>query len=234
MIAINCDLGEWESSRQTEWMMGRIQQANVACGGHAGGPQQIALCKRLAESNGVRLGMHPGVGGNRGRGDVSNLSVEEFSELLWTQYAVFLKYAGKPMHTKLHGSLYHLTESDELMRSVYLDFAIKTRLPVMALAGGQVLAEFKERGGEAISEGFLDRHYREDGSLVERKDGGMVATAEEAIDRWRSITSGEGIRAVSGNTLKLPFNSLCVHSDSSILQQLFDHFQGEDLMDHQS
>ena len=207
--------------------MQRIQQANAACGGHAGGGQPLALCQRLAEKHEVRLGMHPGVAENKGRGDVSHLNPKDLERLLAEQYQTFIKYAGKPTHIKLHGSLYHVTESNPFLRSAYLDFAIARDLPVMALAGGRVLGELKERGGAGIAEGFLDRHYEEDGSLVEREQGGMVATAAEAVERWREASLGLGIRAHTGKRLQSNLDSLCVHSDSPVLHQLFDLLQDD-------
>ena len=205
--------------------MQHIQQANAACGGHAGGRQQLALCQRLAEKHEVRLGMHPGVAEEMGRGDVSHLKPKDLEQLLVEQHRTFIKYAGKPTHIKLHGSLYHVTESDPFMRSAYLDFAIARDIPIMALAGGRVLGELMENEISGIAEGFLDRHYEEDGSLLKREQGGMVATAAEALERWREASLGLGLRAYTGKRLQCNLDSLCVHSDSPILHQLFDLLQ---------
>ena len=60
-MLLNCDLGEWETAEETDWMMARIQLANVACGWHAGSPGQIVLCKQLGEKYRVECGIHPGV-----------------------------------------------------------------------------------------------------------------------------------------------------------------------------
>ena len=69
-LDLNCDLGEGEPLAKTRALMRCITSANVACGGHAGNVQSMERCIRLAKKYGVRLGAHPGVSANFGRGAV--------------------------------------------------------------------------------------------------------------------------------------------------------------------
>lgn len=58
-MSLNCDLGESESITSTSvehYVMPHINMANIACGGHAGNEETIALTIRLAKSHNVIVG----------------------------------------------------------------------------------------------------------------------------------------------------------------------------------
>ena len=61
-MLLNCDLGEsygnWRMPMDPE-VMPHIDQANVACGFHAGDPLTIAATLKLAARHGVTVGAHP-------------------------------------------------------------------------------------------------------------------------------------------------------------------------------
>lgn len=61
-ILLNCDMGEsfgvWTLG-QDEAVMPFIDQANLACGFHAGDPLSIQRSVALAVEHGVRIGAHP-------------------------------------------------------------------------------------------------------------------------------------------------------------------------------
>lgn len=61
-LRLNCDLGESFGS----WIMGldeavmpHIDQANIACGFHAGDPLVLQKTLELAKANNVTIGAHP-------------------------------------------------------------------------------------------------------------------------------------------------------------------------------
>ena len=61
-MLLNCDLGEsfgvWIMGADAE-VMPLIDQANIACGFHAGDPMVMQKTVRLALSHNVSLGAHP-------------------------------------------------------------------------------------------------------------------------------------------------------------------------------
>lgn len=62
----------------------------------------------------------------------------------------------------------------------------------------------------AIAEGFIDRTYRDDGTLVPRSDGGAIITEPAAAAKQAVSLAGE-------------VESLCIHSDTpSALQILIE------------
>jgi len=222
-MLINCDLGEWESDADLAWMMKHIKQANVACGFHAGSIKKMILCKELADEYNVQCGMHPGVKGEKGRGNIDTLSVCEFYDLLEAQYLQFEKYSGKPTHVKLHGSLYHLSEAREDISKAYIDFAGSLSLPIIALATGAVQTLAEESQIKCYAEGFIDRNYHADGSLVSRSESNAELSNEDAIwNRVEHLQKEKGIVAVDGAVLSFSFDTLCVHSDSPLSKYALD------------
>ena len=57
-MKLNCDLGEGADCEVA--VMPFIDQANIACGAHAGNPELIRETMALAQQHGVSVGAHPG------------------------------------------------------------------------------------------------------------------------------------------------------------------------------
>src|SRR2546426_49900 len=106
---LNCDLGEREGLARRRALMRWITSANVACGGHAGNRRSMESCVRLAKQFNVRLGAHPGIPANFGRGRVQ-ITPAELEDLLREQVGSLAEIARRVRvrlhHIKLHGSLY--------------------------------------------------------------------------------------------------------------------------------
>jgi UPF0271 protein len=69
-------------------------------------------------------------------------------------------------------------------------------------------------GVRAVSEVFIDRAYRGDGSLLPRSVAGAVLTDVDAVTERavRMVVDGT-VHAVDGSTLDLRAESLCTHGD---------------------
>lgn len=202
-MIINCDLGEWESREQTEALMRLIGAANIACGGHAGDRDSIRFCTDLAREHGVLIGAHPGLPAVGGRGEALP-SPAQFRELLLTQLQTFYEVTDDLHHVKLHGSLYHAVERHEFLTEVYVD-VLTNHFPcaVFALAGGSFAKRATDIGLRVFSEGFADRGYLPDGSLIPRsEDGALIHDLDVIRDRALSWQANQAIQTV------------CVHSDS--------------------
>ena len=59
MTLINCDLGECLSPNTDEQIMPLIDQASIACGGHAGDSESMSRAVQLAKRYQVQIGAHP-------------------------------------------------------------------------------------------------------------------------------------------------------------------------------
>ncbi|MFC5050766.1 LamB/YcsF family protein [Rubritalea spongiae] len=224
-IFLNCDLGEWESPAQTASLMPYLHMANIACGGHAGSTDTIAHCQQLAESQkpiAVSAGAHPGVAdtdGSRGRTLPDHFSVDNFTSLLEIQIQRYI-HAADLNHIKLHGALYHLTESDETFRQAFLEF-VRNRclISIVCLAGGEVAQAAEERGMPILPEIFLDRHYQANGQLLERSHpDALITDANLIVDRLEQLKHTHTLTAHDGTIIHFPNHydclTACVHSDS--------------------
>ncbi|HEU0010682.1 MAG TPA: 5-oxoprolinase subunit PxpA [Verrucomicrobiae bacterium] len=218
---MNCDLGEGEPSALTRALMRCVTSANVACGGHAGDLDTMAACVGLAKQFGVRLGAHPGPWsrGDFGRGPL-RLAARELELLLVHQVGALERLARREYvrlrHIKLHGALYHASESDESIARAYLA-AVRAWWPrcvVFARAGGRVARLARRAGVRVWEEAYLDRGYREDGTLVPRDAPGALLDNERSVKQRleRLIVDGV-IETVSIRPLKLRPKTLCLHSD---------------------
>ena len=221
-IDFNCDLGEGEPVAWTRALMRWITSANVACGGHEGNLQNMVRCVQLARRFGVRVGAHPGPWSrdDRGRGFV-RITPEELELLLLHQVSAFeLVTRREEMqlhHIKLHGALYHATESDELLARCYIATVRRwwPRAKIYALAGGTV-ARVALRSGVAVwEEAFADRGYRDDASLVPR--GGpdaLLTNVATVTERVLDLVTRHQVATVTGHIFQLRPQTICLHSDT--------------------
>lgn len=222
---LNCDLGEGEPPERTAALFEFVDAANVACGGHAGDDRSMGRCLELAARNSVHLGAHPGYPNREDFGRSSargGLTVSRLEELLSAQVerlASLARDAGVVLHhVKLHGALYHDVETDRPLATAYLRI-VASRWPglrVFARAGGSVESVAQELGSEVEvwSEGFLDRGYREDGTLVPRGEpGSMLEDPALVLERLADLRGRGGCRATGGGWVALSPRTLCVHGD---------------------
>ncbi len=221
-LDLNCDLGEGEPLSRTRALMRWITSANVACGGHAGDRRSMEACARLASSNGVRLGAHPGPWnrGDFGRG-TARLAPDEFELLLLHQVGALEQIARanglRLHHIKLHGALYHASEERAVLATRYAA-AVKRfwpRAKIFARASGLVARVARGAGLTVWEEAFADRGYRDDGTLVPRDESNAVVTQTRiVIARVCGLLAKGGLTSESGKRIAIRPQTLCIHSDT--------------------
>lgn len=197
-----------------------ITSANVACGGHAGDAESMQHCVALARKHKVRLGAHPGPWDRpqSGRGEVQ-ITGEELELLLLQQVSALQRIASNRgvelRHIKLHGALYHATERDPCLAEKYLAIVQRwwPKAIVCALAGGTV-ARLACGRVQIWEEAFLDRNYRDDGSLVPRADANaLILRSRDLAARLEQLSRGT-ILTVAGKVLAARPRTLCIHADT--------------------
>jgi UPF0271 protein len=225
---LNCDLGEGEPLVRTRQLLAHVTSANIACGGHAGDVITMQRCVRLAKRYRVRAGAHPGLWDkeNFGRSEVV-IDGRELEVLLLQQVAAFERItAGESVklhHIKLHGALYHATERDPQLAEAYLKIVRSwwPKVIVYALADGTVARTAPRAGVEVWQEAFLDRNYRDDGSLVPRGEAdALVSELSRIKDRLIALSKQGGVTTRSGAWLPLLPQTLCIHSDTPHAAQI--------------
>jgi UPF0271 protein len=218
-ILINCDLGENEPDARTETLLGLVDAANICCGAHAGSLDKTRRTLEAAAKHAVLVGAHPGLPDAGGRGKALP-QPEAFRRLLDEQVGRFMAVAGevglRTTYVKLHGSLYHAVEVDDALARAYLDFLRErsVRLGVFALAGGSFARRAEAAGLKVWREGFADRGYRPDHSLLPRTEPGAVLDAERALARFEAWRRRGRMDTVDGQAITLQADTFCVHSDS--------------------
>ncbi len=239
-ILLNCDMGESFGA----WQMGDdalamplIDQANLACGFHAGDPLIMQQSVLLAREHGVSIGAHPSYPDLQGFGRRHlACSAEEVEALVLYQLGAldaFCRAAGTQIdYVKPHGALYNdLLQRDDLLQAVLRACArYRSGLPLMLLARGDQRAGGDHQGdGNArerrlaeaagvplLREAFADRAYLADGSLAPRRLAGAVHhQAERILEQALAIARGEPFAALDGSPLRLAADSLCVHGDNA-------------------
>ncbi len=216
---LNCDLGEGEPRERTDGLLRAVHLANIACGGHAGDADSIAICVALAVELGVGVGAHPGLPGDFGRGGPPP-SAAELEALLLEQIPRVESSARRQgvrlHHVKLHGALYHAVEADTALADTTASLLAR-RHPGTAWVGqpGRATEAAARRAGIAfLPEGFLDRGYVSDGRLVPRGAEGALLEPTAALERLGGWLSTGSVKATDGAELQLPVATWCVHADT--------------------
>lgn len=204
-LDLNSDLGEGCSDDAD--LMSLITSANVSCGFHAGDSATAHAALKLAAKHGVHVGAHPGYAdrANFGRVDLA-MSEEAIFELCLYQVGALVGLARSVgihvRYLKPHGALYNQACRDVAYARPLMAAAEILNLPVMGLPGSRLEALCRTGSG-FIAEGFADRRYLPDGSLVPRsRPDAFVHDIDEAVAQADRLVREQGIR------------SLCVHGDN--------------------
>jgi 5-oxoprolinase (ATP-hydrolysing) subunit A len=223
-IDLNSDMGEGFGAYaigNDDELLGIVTSANVACGFHGGDATIMHRLALLAKERGVGLGAHPGFNDLWGFGRRAiTMDARALEYLVAYQIGAmqaFAAYSGAPVrHVKAHGALYNMAAKDEAY-ALAIARAVKTadgKLILVGLPGSEMQKAAQSQGLAFAREGFCDRLYRDDGSLMPRSVKGAVIgdPAVAAAQALRFARDGEVVTA-SGATLKLRADTLCVHGD---------------------
>lgn len=226
-MLLNCDLGEsfgnWRMGMDAE-VMPLIDQANVACGFHAGDPVVLRKTLALAAEHGVSVGAHPAYPDLVGFGRRSmQLSEEELIATLHYQIAAVDGMAACSGigvdYVKPHGALYNDMMSNATVRAVILRAMSTYHRPLTLMLQATPQADDHRQEATAcdvplLFEAFADRCYDDQGYLLSRRLPGAVHPRERMLEQVQSLTERGEVTTVSGNTLQLEVDTLCVHGDN--------------------
>jgi len=220
-IDLNSDLGE-SFGRYTlgndEALMPFITSANVACGFHAGDPLVMQRTVRLAKRHHVGVGAHPSYPDLQGFGRREmSLSPDEVEAMIVYQVSAlagFVKSEGAELiHVKPHGALYNQAAKEcDLAEAIARGVKrFSNELILVGLAGSLLIEAGIGVGLRVANEGFPERGYNADGSLMSRKlKGSIIESPEEAAANALRMAE-DGIKI---NGLKIEVETLCIHGDN--------------------
>lgn len=215
-IDLNCDLGE--ESGNDEAIMPYITSANIACGLHAGNENVMRDTVRLAKQHGVYIGSHPSWNDRQNFGRLEmNVSAAEAEEIVFQQIYVLMKIVQEEgavlNHVKPHGALYNQAAKDlDLAEAVARAVKrISVDLILVGLAGSRLCEAGVRAGIRVAGEGFPDRAYNSDGTLMSRSKAGAVIESPEEVAKnaLRLIRDG-----ISFGERIVRVDTLCLHGDN--------------------
>ena len=223
-IDLNADLGETVAGVPTaddEAMFAVISSASIACGGHAGDAASMRDAVLRADRFYVAVGAHPSYPdrANFGRRSM-DLEPAALTAEIGRQLGALRQAGADIRYVKPHGALYNRIVTDAAQAVAVADAvaalsdALGRPVPVLGL-GGEIRAAAEERGLRFVTEAFLDRGYRVDGSLVPRDEPGALLDEPDVVAERALLLVREGVVAtIDGRLIDVRAASLCVHGDS--------------------
>ena len=225
-IDLNADIGEannqtWAANEAA--ILAHISSANIACGGHAGDQDMMAITTNNAKARNVTIGAHPAYPDRKNFGRLElklgeDINAADLSESLYRQICTLLDIAqGEVKYVKPHGALYNQAVNSAALADLLGDVIIRINASLSWLGGpkSQMTVAAQMRDIPFIAEGFVDRQYSDDGHLVSRKlEGSVITTNEARLKQALSLAKDQSVISRNGNKLDITAGSLCLHGDS--------------------
>ena len=218
-VDLNFDGGE---GLDDEPLMEHVASVNIACGGHAGDADSMRGVVRLALARGVAIHAHPSYEdrANFGRTPVT-LAPAEIEALVKGQVETLRNIVREEESdltgVKLHGAIYHAAAGDDAVASAVVRAvrSVSRSLVLVSSPGSKLLEAGRALGLAVAAEGFVDRGYEADGSLVPRgTPGALVEDPEAAARRALGIVFNRQAIARDGQPFPLAADTLCLHGDT--------------------
>jgi 5-oxoprolinase (ATP-hydrolysing) subunit A len=209
VVDLNADIGEGFDDDSA--LVELVTSVNIACGFHAGDAQTMRTVCAAAVAGGAAIGAHVSYRDREGFGrrplavDAETVAAEAGEQIEALQAAA-LAAGGRVTYLKPHGALYHRASSDEECAAAVVAAAAGARpgpLAVLAFPGSSLLARAREAGLLAVAEGFADRAYAADGTLLPRSEPAATLAAHDAARQAVALARGGDVR------------SICVHGDGA-------------------
>jgi UPF0271 protein len=222
---LNADLGEgfgiWRLG-DDEALLDLITSANVACGFHGGDPATMHRVCEGAARRGVAVGAQVGYRDLAGFGrraiayDFAELRDETIYQL-GALDAFCRLFRTRVRYLKPHGALYHAVSCDEAQAAALVAAVsgYDYELPLLC-PSGSVLAQLAVGAGlRVVAEGFADRNYRPNGSLVPRSaPDALVTDPDQVAERAVRMATEGTVVAVDGSVVPCQVESICLHGDT--------------------
>ncbi len=204
VIDLNADLGEGVTD--DAGLLEVVTSANVACGYHAGDEATMRVVCEEAARRGIAVGAQVSYDDRENFGRVArDVASDTLRDQVAHQVSLLSQIASdagtRVVYLKPHGALYNRVVHDEGQAHAVL--AGSGDLPVLGLPGSVFLRLASAAGRQVHREGFPDRGYTREGTLVPRDEpGALIEGADRIAERAVEMARSGGVASV------------CVHGDS--------------------
>ena len=224
-IDINCDLGE--GSGNDAAIMPYISSCSIACGGHAGSKATVLESLSLAQAKNVKTGAHPAYEDPENFGRISRpISGLKLQETLRKQLDLFFTLCSDVNHIKPHGALYNdLFQDAEKAEAFIATVAEYDSFTKVYCSPNSALSEAAKKAGmTVVLEGFGDRAYRRNGTLVKRSLPGAVITEKNGVaNHALNIILNQTVMSLEDIPIPLAVQTLCMHGDGENVVENLRH-----------
>ena len=218
-LDLNADLGETVNDYLE--LVPVITTANVACGAHAGGGDLLKQTVKACVENNVQVGAHPSYPDVENFGRVSlkdKFTNAELVNLISDQIELVqseLATHGKALsHVKAHGALYNDAMVHQDVSEALIEAVRSFEVPIFGLPNSVLSSVAKQAGVTFIPEGYMDRAYTNQGTLVARSLPGAVLDHSAALAQIEQLALSGTVVAVDGTVLELALRTICIHADT--------------------
>jgi UPF0271 protein len=239
-INFNADIGEGFANEHL--LLPSIDACNIACNAHAGSLAEMEKCVKLAIEHNVTIGAHPSFEDRENFGRLSlQIGLEEIFESVKKQMQLLQEivndYGAVISHIKPHGALYHQACTDKKTAQVIIE-ASKSIVATTSIVGlpNSILEQAAVNSNcHFIKEGFADRRYHSDMSLVSRKnEKALITKKEEVLLQVQSMIQGKtktiegtetnsNIQTDINSTMIMGIDTICFHGDTPGAVELLNY-----------
>jgi KipI family sensor histidine kinase inhibitor len=243
-LLLNCDLAEVDviDKHSAEIrVMPIIDQANIACGAHAGNKNVISETLALAYQHNIQIGAHPSYPDRENFGRKSiNIGAPELTASILSQINCVMDSAEAlpKMHKKVvtyvkpHGALYNdLIQFPTVAECVFKavsqcnkEHNLSLELMISASAPPFIEKLSKQFQISLIREAFIDRRYLDSGHLMPRRNDNCndddtlntlaVLPDSDAYFQAMTIVNYDFVITESGTPYFISADTLCIHGDN--------------------
>lgn len=211
-MRLNADVGEIKArvdAGEDDALIAVLDDANVACGGHAGDDNTIDASVRSCLQHGVRLGAHPSFPDRENFGRTamtlsSSALAATTREQLRRLQTIANARGARVEFVKPHGALYHAVGADLDVALAFVGACVDVvgDVPIVLFWQAPVRAALARRGVVVVKEGFADRGLDDKGFLLPRTAPGALLGPDDAVAQVRRF--GDDLADV---------DTVCVHGD---------------------
>ena len=214
-IDLNCDLGE--GTGNDSFVMPFISSCSIACGGHFGNKRTIKEAIELAEKHNVKTGAHPSYLDTKFFGRQSlDIPLKELQDSIRFQLDLFFNISANSTHIKPHGALYndlfYDLEKAEAVVEVFKEYG---NLYVFCQPTSKLSTVLTSQKVNQIHEGFGDRLYSSNGTLLSRKiQSSVLESKKKILDQVAYLVKESSVITIDNKTIELKVQTICLHGDN--------------------